>query len=73
MRQHPLEVLGAPMPRHGFCAAMSMDGQLVNRGPCGKGDHSAHVWPRLPSAYANLFPEHEVWSYPENAVREKVR
>src|SRR5438270_7041358 len=38
---------GAPMPQHGFCAAMSINGQLVNRRPCGKGDHLAHVWPQL--------------------------
>ena len=30
-----------------ICAAMSVNGQLVNRRPCAKGDHLAHVWPRL--------------------------
>jgi hypothetical protein len=56
-----------------ICAAMSINGQLVNRRPCAKGDHLEHLWPRLPCRYANPFPENEVWPYPENAVREKVR
>jgi hypothetical protein len=29
--------------------------------------------PDCRAGYANPFPENEVWSYPENAVREKVR
>ena len=58
MRRHPFEGSGAPMPQHGFCAPMSMDRQLVNRGPCGKGDRLAHVGPRLPCPLReSLFPE----------------
>jgi hypothetical protein len=29
--------------------------------------------PTAGAAFANPFPENEVWPYPENAVREKVR
>jgi hypothetical protein len=51
----------------------AIDRELVNRGPCGKGDPLAHVGADCRAAYANPFPENEIWSYPENAVREKVR
>ncbi len=29
--------------------------------------------PDCRAGYANPFPENDVWSYPEDAVREKVR
>lgn len=33
----------------------------------------AFLAPDCLAAYANPFPENEVWSYLENAIREKVR
>jgi hypothetical protein len=40
-----------------FCGDVKKK-KLVNRGPCGKGDHLAHVGPRLPCPLREpLFPE----------------
>jgi hypothetical protein len=73
MGQHPFDCFGcANAAVRLFCGDL-LSRQLVNRRPCGKGDHFAHVRPHCRAADANPFPENKLWSYLDNAVREKVR
>jgi len=49
-----------------------IDRQLVIEGRVARATTWRKSGPDCRAAYVNPFPTNEVWSYPENAVREKV-